>query len=238
MSRLFQKPANVSYDDIEKYVDSYDGSDDLLFFKYIYLLCKKSILDRKIKFENNDTLNTMTIKGASDIFELMLSDNNLNFDDAFDKIIKSVVSSTTIITKEVDESIGSLESYILHLYDKYTLHNKSDILNFSEYIRFYMSLIPKSKNSSEWLDVYKSVLLSFNKTINYYKTALFDYRIDIHPKIVLYNCDKKYRSLIMGIVLKLTNDLRDNFNKIISGKSISKSSVTFMLHFKESRYGQ
>lgn len=214
MSSLFRKPGNVSFDEIERYVESYDGSNDLLFFKYIYLLCKKSIIDRRIKMPNSEALNSVSIKCATDVFDIMFNERSLSFDDAFGRVIKSIVSSTKATIKDENISENSLEDHIITLYEKSNAYGASNLLHYSDYILLCMKKIPVRKGSNEWLNIYKSVLLSFNKTLNYYKETMLDFTITIYPKIVLYNCDKRYRNLVSSIVLKLAYNVRDNFFKM------------------------
>lgn len=230
MSRLFQKPANISFDNIEKYINSYDGNNDLLLFKYIYLLSKKYLIDLKFKISSNEELDLTSIKCATKIFnEVSNNKNNLNFKDIFDKVSIDILNDLKSDELYNDQSDFFFKNYILSKIESVSFNGFSDISNFSEYIYEFMKKLPKKKNSSEWFNLYKSVLLSFFKTIDFYEEDLFDYNIIIHPKIELYNLDSINRDYVSIIVLQLVYNLRDSFNKITS----SKVENIFTLHFKE-----
>lgn len=231
MSRLFQRPTNISFDSIEKYIDSYNGSNDILLYKYIYLLSKKYAIDLRFKFSNNEKLDLFSTRCASRIYSIICNNkDNLKFKDIFNNISNDILNSLSHSNDTKDDLLDtSYNNYIISKIKSVNFNGLSDVSNFSEYIYEFIKKIPKKKMSSEWHNLYKSVLLSFYKTINFYGEDLFDYDVVIYPKLHLYNLSDLYSEYVSIIVLQLIYNLRDSFNKIVS----SKVENVFTLHFKE-----
>lgn len=216
---------------MESYVNSYNNQNDFLLYKYLYLLSKKYILDNKYKYYNNSTLDSMSIKCASKIFNAIKANKNLNFDDAFFKIINNISADDNYVEDDYLSSFdfNSFQNYLISKLISFKSIGLCDLYDFSSYIEKYMSTIPKKRSSSEWYSIYISVLMSLSKTIDHYKENIFDTCISILPKIKLYNCSKNYEPYIKTIVLQLVYCLRDSFISIIS----SKKENIFTLHFKD-----
>lgn len=231
MSKFFKKPFDISYEYMESYVNSYSDKNDLTLFKYIYLLSKKYAIDTRMNFKNSDMLDLFSIRCASKIYDIILDkDNNLNFRDIFNKIRIVVIEELDLdVHNDNVDQINIFRNYLISKVFEYTNNSYLDISDFSSYVASYMKKVPKKKISSEWYNLYKSVLLSLYKTISTYDDKLFDFDTVIHPIVELYNCDKKYTCYIEAIVLQLLYSLKDNFNKTIS----SKRENIFTLHFKE-----
>lgn len=230
MSKLFSKPPNISYKYIEEYINN-NRSNDLLLFKYIYLLCKKYAIENKLNSCSTDKLNKFYLKCSSSIFSLLKDNNNLTFNKAFLKVASKIYNSIEEqdIESEDFETDTTFKNYINRKIESVSFNGVSDISDFSSFINKFMKNIPKKKRSSEWNNIYISVLLSFYKTISFYKDKLFNSDVVIYPKISLYNCDELYTPYITTLVSELIYNLRDSFNKIVS----SKRDNIFTLHFKE-----
>ena len=92
-----------------------------------------------------------------------------------------------------------------------------------------MNRIPKRRHSSEWNNLYISVLYSFYFTLCSLKSHVFEYLKQYNIEVILYNTDPLYKPYIRTLVTELLCNLRDSFDRTVS----VKSETIYTLHLRE-----
>ena len=183
----YDKPADMSYTDIAKWVDEnayLDNVDEMLLYKYLYLLTDM-LAKRYGYFTNSELYDTFALFSASRL-TMRLRGNaqkiilNAEGVEKNNEKIKSILNylkrviypyksdfESEYVMKPVEGveiiSLGRIdigESLSDHndVFDMFELHNT--LQNSITIIRSYLGKLPRSKNSAEWTNLYISCLLT------------------------------------------------------------------------------
>lgn len=183
----YNKPADMSYTDIAKWVDEnayLDDVDEMLLYKYLYLLTDM-LAKRYGYFTNPELYDTFALFSASRL-TMRLRGNaqkiilNAEGVEKNNEKIKSILNylkrviypyksdfESEYVMKPVEGveiiSLGRIdigESLSDHndVFDMFELHNT--LQNSITIIRSYLGKLPRSKNSAEWTNIYISCLLT------------------------------------------------------------------------------
>lgn len=214
---------------MEKYVNETPFQhDDVKLFEYLYFLSSKYATDRRFKLDTRQ-LEAFSLQCACKCFDL-LQDNLKPFSTLFDEVNYDIRMGL-FVEKEckLGESDFLFKNHIIDLLQYSKFNGYSDISRFSEYIDSFMRRIPKRKHSSEWDNLYISVLYSFYFTLCDLNSHVFEYLNQYDVKVVLYNTNIIYKPYVRTLVTELLCNLRDSFDKTIS----VKSETIYTLHLKE-----
>lgn len=217
--------------------------DDSLLYEYLYHLINMFAQKSKYfsKFEYYDEF---ALFGASRLF-MRLKNKDLTKIKSVLNYIKTVIYPYKV-EFEKDSYVNNTEDNELLYTDTFCLGSNlidnSDIFdridfkytldNISNVIRTFLNKLPHKKNSSEWLNIYTSVLLTFNNMLScadMKKMQLHDISskelhsiyLDISKEEpILYHLDKNYSNYISILV----NEIKSLIAKQLSIQNTSKVS--------------
>ena len=214
---------------MENYIKtaSFDDSDVKLF-QYLYLLSYEYAAQRKFKLDSRQ-LESFAIQCACRCFDL-LKISPKSFPELFAEVNYDI-RMDLFVDKEskIDESDFLFKNHIIDLLQYSKFNGYADISKFTAYIDSFMKHVPKKRYSSEWDNLYISVLYSFYSTLCKLKTHVFDYLKEYDVNVILYNTDELYRPYVKTLVSELLCNLRDSFDKTLS----VKSETVYTVHLKE-----
>lgn len=214
---------------MEKYVSTTPfQEDDVKLFEYLYFLSYKYATERKFRLDSRQ-LESFCLQCACKCFDL-LQNSVQPFSKLFDEVNYDIrVGLFVEKESKLDESDFLFKNHIIDLLQYSKFNGYSDISKFSEYIESFMNRIPKRRHSSEWNNLYISVLYSFYFTLCSLKSHVFEYLKQYNIEVILYNTDPLYKPYIRTLVTELLCNLRDSFDRTVS----VKSETIYTLHLRE-----
>lgn len=217
---LFQKPYDLSYEDIEKYVKNWDGVDDQTYFEYLYFLCDRYARSKRY-FRTNCEYDQFNIRAATNLYNRFEKNGYSDYSECLDEISYDVRLTVTFDVKAVQETKKYALSNQLSdlLISNVNKNLRIDITDITKFIDSFLNTLPKKKNSSEFDCLCTSVKLSFLKLLDTTDIdSLLDFSTTIDIPVVLYYVDKSYSAYIVNLVNQILCCLRDNFNRVICSK--------------------
>lgn len=200
-------PENCTIEDLEGYVRNNPGVNETSF-KYLFLLSKNYIKKKGVNL-TPEQQDLFSIKAAS----LCSKSMGIWYKDILDQhwftLIKEIPN--TNVEENSFDSSKLFQNYLLDMLRYNRMGNYVDVVDYPRSIEKLMTLLPKKKNSSEWSNLYISILLSIYKTILSYKETIFSLDECIHPKVLLYDLPTFYCGYVDSIVRVLLGRLRDSF---------------------------
>ncbi len=186
---MYTKPENVSYTDMCMYIDSHMYTEDFdveLVYQYLYhivlMLARRANLFPKHRYYDD-----FAIYAASRIYMRFMHPKQYEYkDDGSPKLdrIKSVLNyaknvlypmkvdfeqleySQTLSAEEEKLSSFNYESVVRASVEGLLLVDFNDTLeNISKTCEQFLSTIPYPKDSSTWLNIYVSVMLTFTNSV-------------------------------------------------------------------------
>lgn len=233
----FNKPSNLTYTDMCIYIDENvykESFDETLVYEYLYhiilMLAKKAQI-----FEKHHYYDDFAVYGASRVYFRLTNKKQYQYkDDGTPKMekIKSVLNYIKGILyplkvdfqqSEYCQTI-SKECYVEDI--TYTFNNLIgnciDEFNFCEFgltfndisktCKKFLQTIPYKSNSSEWLNIYISVMLTFlnNVTLSNNKIKRLEHltstgRIQEQHFVDSYNDEKQQRPILFHLDPSMSN---------------------------------
>lgn len=172
---IYKKPKDTSYTDMCIYIDNhiYEEYDESLVFEYLYHLAKMLAIKHKY-FHSAGDYDNFAIYVASAMFLRLTTEKSLPKVKSVLNYMKSVIYPLKVDFQKSEYSqVVSKDSYVEELnYNFNSILSRSisslDISDFGITLldvgatcRKFLSTIPYDKNSSIWMNIYISVLLTF-----------------------------------------------------------------------------
>ncbi len=220
-----------------------ENCDDSLLYEYLYHLVNMFAQKNKY-FSRFEYYDDFALFGASRLF-MRLKNKSLTKIKSILNYIKTVIypykvefEKDSYVNNTEDNKLVYSDTFCLgsNLIDDSDIFDKIDFKftldNISNVIRSFLNKIPHKKNSSEWLNIYTSVLLTFNNLIlsadihklqldNISNKELHSIYLDISKQEpILYHIDKSYSNYIYVLV----NEIKSLIAKQLSIENNSKVS--------------
>lgn len=176
---MYKKPQDISYTDMCIYIDNniYGEYDENLVFEYLYHLVKMFAIKNKY-FHSADDYDKFAIYGASNLFIRLITTNGLPRIKSILNYLKSVIYPLKVDFQKYEYSQIVSESK----YEAESNYNFNSILSqticsldisdfgitlmeVGDTCRKFLSTIPYDKNSSIWMNIYISVMLTFLNSV-------------------------------------------------------------------------
>ncbi len=251
----FYKPPKLTYTELCIWIDNNmynEDCDEAKLYEYIYHIVY--MLARKNSyFSAAHYYDEFALSSASRLF-IRIKDTRLTKLKSILNYIKTVIYPYKVdFEKEVyvenpeDSTFIYTDSYCLgtNLLDEIDLFDKLDFKytldSISVIIKNYLNKIPHKKNSSEWINIYTSCLLTFLSSLNVETSIKLDkqditdkelhslYLASEKQEPILYHLDKSYSNYIKILVNELkgliAKDLSIEQHSQISSETALKSII-------------
>lgn len=243
----YNKPSNVTYTDMCIWIDTNmyeENCDDTKLYEYLYHII--NMFARKSSyFSRSNYYDDFALMGASRLY-MRIKNEKLTKIKSILNYIKTVIypykvdfeKESYVSNTEDNELIytdnASLSSTLVEdsdIFDKIEFRYTLD--SISTMIRRFLNKIPHNKRNAEWLNIYTSVLLTFNNIIMsaHDKKANIDTMSskDLHnlyldissQEPILYHLNKNYSNYITALV----NQIKGLIAKQLSIENSSKIST-------------
>lgn len=184
----YKKPNNVSYTDMCIYIDDNiytDNYSEELVFEYLYHIILMLALKAKL-FTKHCYYDGFAIFAASKVFFRLTNKKQSELTDSGEPVMKRVKSVLNYIKstlyylkvdyeqKEYAQSLVAEECDTSYNYDNVVRNSARDLSlvefemtmhDIAKTCKAFLKTIPYRQSSSEWLNIYTSVLLTFMNSI-------------------------------------------------------------------------
>lgn len=228
---IYYKPKNTTYSQLCQWIDENaykDDCDDTTLFQYLYLIIDL-LAKKKSYFHRTEDYDDYSIYAATRVFNRLkrykgVEEKKINYILPYLKTVLEFILSDYIREREKDVEKPT-EDYLLYSFNNlfYQLSSKLWISDFKFCIDSIPSIIdnffrriPRKKNSTEWLDIKTSVVLTFwnrLKLSDYQENrlkSLQESRRLTDKKLIRVFLDNKYNSDC--ILIGLDDKYRDYVN--------------------------
>ncbi|MBO5712265.1 MAG: hypothetical protein J6R47_05440 [Acholeplasmatales bacterium] len=259
----FYKPLKISYTDMCIWIDDNmykEDCDEAKLYEYLYHII--NMFARKNSyFRSEACYDEFALSSASRLF-MRIKDSRLTEIKSILNYIKTIIYPYKVdFEKDVyaespqDNAFIYTDSYCLStsLLDEIDLFDKIDFKytldDICTIIKRYLSKIPYKKNSSEWLNIYTSCLLTFLASIKFEskikltKQDITDkelhslYLASQQQDVVLYHLDRSYSNYIKILVNELKSliakELSIEQHSQISSENALKSIIIASMESEE-----
>ena len=176
---MYRKPTNISYTDMCIYIDThiYDDYDENLVFEYLYHIVKM-LATKGGYFSNYKEYDDFAIYGASSLFLRLTTQKDLPRVKSILNYAKKVVYPLKVdfmnseyspipkVPENADELTYNFDNVISRQVSSLNLSDFGmTMMDVKSTCRKLLSTIPYDMNSSEWSNIYVSVMLSFLNSV-------------------------------------------------------------------------
>lgn len=213
----YEKPYDITYTQMCIYIDTHVYTDDYdvsLVFQYLYLLVRMLSMKERY-FTQGKEYDDFSIYSATRLYNRLTNKKQFEYTSEGEPLLKPVKSILNYIkrvlynlcidfihsdyydnsctTKTVDTPNISFNNLLIRNTDSIEMSEfRMTLSDISNCCRNFLSQIPYSRNSSTWMNIYISVLLTFLDSVTVNK---YDKDILLHLKETGSYTDKKLENM-------------------------------------------